>query len=198
LLAQSAMPTKGKRWKRLATAAMIAGAAAPGVLRWVRRAGAAKRAIDLRMTVVVERPIHEVFEFCRDFQNFPEVVNLLMEVDDSQDGRSRWTVRSPSGEAITWDATVTKYVPNSVIAWQSVPGSAVYAGGTMRFFPLSARDTRVDVVLTDRPFETGLGDALRALVARSNDGRLRAELRQASRSLAADAPRSSEALGPAA
>jgi uncharacterized membrane protein len=198
LLALPVMGSRGKRWSRLATAAVIAGAVAPGVMRWVRRTGAARRAVDLRMTVAVDRPINAVFEFCRDFENFPEVVDLQLEVQDFQDGRSRWQVRSPTGEPITWDATITKYVPNSVIAWESVPGAPVVAGGLMRFAPLSPGATRVDIVLTYRPLETRLTEAVRALMARGNATRVQAQVRAASHDLSAERADQPEALGPAA
>jgi uncharacterized membrane protein len=183
-VADSAMRTKGKRWKKMAVTAIIAGAVAPTVLRWLRRAGASRRAVDMRMSVVVERPITEVFEFCRDFENFPQITDVLLSVEDSQDGRSRWSVRSPSGLAIAWDAVVTKYVPNSVIAWESVPGSVVIAGGLMRFSMLSPSATRVDINLTYRPLRTDLFEAIHALVTPSNTQRLRSEVSQASRQLA--------------
>jgi uncharacterized membrane protein len=178
------MRTRGKRWRRLAATAVIAGAVAPTVLRWLRRTGAARRAVDLRMTVVVERAIAEVYEFCRDFENFPEIVDVLLSVEDTQDGRSHWAVRSPSGKAIEWDATVTKYVPNSVIAWESVPGSQVRASGLMRFSPLSDSQTRVDISLTYLPHHTNLSEAIRAIIGSSNNARLRSELTQASQELA--------------
>lgn len=183
------MRTRGKRWRRVAAAAVIAGTVTPTVLRWLRRTGAAKRAVDLRMTVVVERPINHVFEFCRDFENFPQIVDVLLSVEDSQDGRSHWAVRSPTGQAIEWDATVTKYVPNSVIGWSSVPGSDVQASGLMRFYPLSATQTRVDISLNYLPQSTRLGEAIRALFTPSNTERLRAELNQASRQLPEPAAR---------
>jgi uncharacterized membrane protein len=162
----------------------MVGAAMPAALRWLRRRGAARRAVDLRMTVVVERPIADVFEFCRDFENFPLIVDVLLSVEDSQDGRSHWAVRSPTGQAIEWDATVTKYVPNSVIAWESVPASDVKASGLMRFAPLSPTETRVDISLTYRPQHTDLGEAIRALMSSSNVKRLRSELSYASQELA--------------
>lgn len=163
---------------------MIAGVTMPAVLRWLRRTGAARRAVDMRMTVIVERPIGEVFEFCRDFENFPHITDVLLRVEDSQDGRSHWAVRSPTGGAIEWDATVTKYVPNSVIAWESVPGSEVQASGLMRFAPLSRDETRVDIGLTYRPQQTDLAQAIRALTSPSNTRRLRSELAQGSQELA--------------
>jgi uncharacterized membrane protein len=174
----------------LAAAAVAASAAVPSALRWVRRTGAARRAVDLRMTLVVERPLHEVFEFCRDFENFPRIVDVLLSVEDSQDGRSHWAVRSPTGQTIEWDATVTKYVPNSVIAWQSVPGSAVEASGTMRFAPLSDAETRLDIALTYLPQRTDFTDAMRAFFAPTNARRIRSELVIASEALSRVTPAS--------
>ena len=170
-----------KRWARLAAASLIAGVAMPAVLRWLRRTGSARRSVDMRMTVVVERPVNEVFEFCRDFENFPKIVDVLLSVEDSQDGRSHWAVRSPKGESIEWDAIVTKYVPNAVIAWDSVPGSVVRAGGMMRFSPLSASETRLDISLTYQPLRTDLNEALHSLVHASNSKRLRGEVMKAAR-----------------
>jgi len=179
------MRTRGKRWKRLAVAAVVAGASMPAILRWLKRTGTARRSVDMRTTLIVERPIAEVFEFCRDFENFPKIVDVLLSVEDSQDGRSHWAVRSPTGHSVEWDATVTKYVPNSVIAWQSVPNSAVHASGLMRFAPLSATETRLDLALTYRPVETRFADALRALTVPSNSDRLQTELAHASQELSA-------------
>lgn len=131
------------------------------------------------MTVVVERPVSEVFEFCRDFENFPEVINGFLSVTDHQDGRSHWKVQAPRGEFIEWDALVTKYVPNSVIAWESKPGSPIQATGLMRFAPLSATETRVDVSLTYLPKHTGLADAFSALLKGDNTRRLRGDIARA-------------------
>lgn len=176
------------KWKRLTAASVVAGATVPAVLRWVRRNGAARRSIDMRMTVVVSKPVQQVFAFCRDFENFPQIVDVLLSVEDSQDGRSHWAVRSPSGETVEWDATVTKYVPNSVIAWESVPGSVVFASGTMRFFPLSPEETRLDITLTYRPLHTALSEAVRALMSLPNARRLRSEIARAAVTLSEQTP----------
>ena len=176
-----------KRWLSIAAASVVAGAVTPAVLRWLRRTGSARRSVDMHMTVVVERPVSEVFEFCRDFENFPKIVDVLLSVEDSQDGRSHWAVRSPKGAAIEWDAVVTKYVPNAVIAWESVPGSVVHAGGTMRFSPLSAAETRLDITLTYQPLRTGLNEALHAMMTAPNARRIQGELLKAAREISAAA-----------
>ena len=175
------MRTRG--WKTLAAAA-LAAIATPAIIRWLRRLGAARRAIDMRMTLVVERPIVDVFEFARDFENFPQITESLLSIEDSQDGRSHWAVRSPTGHSVEWDATITKYVPSSVIAWESVPDSPVKASGLMRFFALSPTETRVDLTITYRPLRTGFADAIRALVGANNTVRLRTDLAQATHEMA--------------
>lgn len=146
------------------------------------------------MTVVVERPVSEVFEFCRDFENFPEVINGFLDVTDHQDGRSRWKVQTPRGEIIEWDALVTKYVPNSVIAWESKPGSAIQASGLMRFAPLSADETRVDISLTYLPKHTGLGEAFSALLKGDNTRRLREDISRAPAAISAREPSSTQGV----
>jgi len=168
--------------RTVAAAAILIGAAS-NAYRWVRRLGARRRHVDLRMTVVVEKPITEVFEFCRDFENFPRIVEIPLEVEDFQDGRSHWRVPTRAGRPTEWDASVTKYVPNSVIAWESDPGSPVRAAGTMRFAPLSPEESRIDIVLTYAPLSTNLGEAIHAIVKGGNTKRLRGAVSAASREL---------------
>lgn len=167
----------------MATSAAIAGAIAPAVLKWLKRAGAARRAVDMKTTVIVERPVAEVFEFCRDFHNFPRIMDVLLSVEDTQDGRSHWAVRSPTGEAIEWDAMVTKYVPSTVIAWESTATSNVRASGIIRFDPIGPGETRVDIEVTYLPLTTNLGEALHALSGESNTDRVRGSVVEASRDL---------------
>src|SRR5262245_23904267 len=139
-IAGGALVVAGRR--KGGTLGLLAGLAGIGLIvqsayeplrRLVVRVGAARRAIHLRYAVVVDRPVHEVFEFCHDFENFPRIIGGLHRVEDYQDGRSHWTVVAPSGRMIEWDAVVTKYVPNSVIAWESVRSSPVQSSGLLRF-----------------------------------------------------------------
>src|ERR1051325_5337914 len=128
---------------RLTASALLLAAFAPALTRRLLRVGAARRRVHLRKTIEIDRPVHDVFEFCRDFENFPRVVQSLHNVVDYQDGRSRWEVITPGGEVIAWDAEVTKYVPNVVLAWRSVPGSIVDCKGIIRFSP-DRKSTRLN------------------------------------------------------
>jgi uncharacterized membrane protein len=170
---------RGALVARLAGSALLVAAFAPALVRRLLRAGAARRRVHLRKTLELDRPVHEVFEFCRDFENFPRVIQSLHSVTDFQDGRSRWEVMSPRGEVLSWDAQVTKYVPNAVIAWRSVPKSVVDCKGVIRFSPNDTGGTQLQIEIEYDPCHTGLSDAIRALFDVSRKEQLEADLARA-------------------
>lgn len=161
---------------RLAGLALIGVAVSPTIERRIRRAGARRRTLALGASIDIERPVADVFAFFKDFENFPKVIGALRSVIDYQDGRSHWTAYSPAGNVIEWDAVVTKYVPNSVIGWESVTRAVVESVGLARFTAVSPTRTSVALEITYRPAQTTLGDALRALVSPPFAERLRRDL----------------------
>jgi uncharacterized membrane protein len=164
---------------RLAGAALLVAAFAPAFTRKLLRAGAARRRVRLRTTIDIDRSVHDVFEFCRDFENFPRVVQSLHAIVDYQDGRSRWTVIAPGGECLEWDVQVTKYVPNVVIAWHAVPGSVVDLNALIRFSPTAGGGTRLQIAVDYDPCHTGLSDAVKALFDIPRTEQLEADLSRA-------------------
>jgi uncharacterized membrane protein len=164
---------------RFAGTALLVAAFAPAFTRQLRRAGAARRRFHLRTTLDLDAPVHQVFEFCRDFENFARVIQSLHSITDHQDGRSHWEVISPSGELLAWDAEITKYVPNVVIAWRSLPGSVVDCNGLIRFSPKANGGTRVQLDIGYNPCHTGLTDAIHALFDVSRKDQLEADLARA-------------------
>jgi uncharacterized membrane protein len=158
---------------------LIAFAGQPLLERRIQTAGAKRRRVSFRSVIDVERPVGEVFAFFKNFENFARVTDGIRSVIDYEDGRSRWEVYTPSGGTLSWNAVVTKYVPNSVIAWASVPGSPVDTTGIVRFTPISARWTRLEIAVTYRPARTDLSDAVHTLFAPRPSRRLRADLEHA-------------------
>jgi uncharacterized membrane protein len=73
--------------------------------------------------------------------------------------RWNWTVTGPAGVPVSWEAEVTRYVPNRVIAWKSVAGSLVRNAGIVRFEPDDG-GTRLSVRLSYNPPGGALGHAL--------------------------------------
>jgi uncharacterized membrane protein len=164
----------------LAGAGIVARTVAPLAASLLRTAGLARQAVNVRTTVVVDRPVREMFALCSNFENFPRVVGQLRDVTDFDDGRSRWAIAKASGELLEWDVIVTKYVPGQVIAWESVPNSPVESTGVVRFAPEGPDRTRLDLTVRYRPRYTSLGDAVRALVGPPRAPAVRAAMAQAS------------------
>jgi uncharacterized membrane protein len=155
---------------------LIALAARPLLEKRVQTVGERRRRVSFKSSVDIERPVAEVFAFFKNFENFARLTSSIRSVIDYEDGRSRWEVYSPSGRILTWNAVVTKYVPNSVIAWASVPHSPVETTGLVRFTPLPEGWTRLEVTVTYRPARTDLSDAVHSLLAAPAARRLRADL----------------------
>lgn len=164
---------------RLVGGGLLLASFAPALTRRLLSAGAARRRVHLHTVLEIDRPVREVFAFCRDFENFTHVIQSLHRVIDYQDGRSRWEVVSPSGEILAWDAEVTKYLPNEVIAWRSLPRSIVDCNGLIRFSPTEAGGTHLEIQVDYDPCHTGLGDAIRALFDVSRTDQLAADLSRA-------------------
>jgi uncharacterized membrane protein len=172
----------------LAGAGLFARAIAPLAADLLRLAGLARQTVDVHTTLVVERPVREIFALCSNFENFPRVVAALRGVTDFDDGRSRWAVTRASGELLEWDVVVTKYLPSQVIAWESVPNSPVESAGVVRFAPEGPNRTRLDLTLRYRPAYTSLGEAVRSIVGPPRARAVRAAMAKATNQLTHLAP----------
>jgi hypothetical protein len=79
-------------------------------------------------------------------------------VQTTGDGRSHWKAKAPAGTTVEWDAETVADRPNELIAWRSLPGSAVDNSGVVRFVPAPGqRGTEVHVELSYTPPAGALG-----------------------------------------
>src|SRR5690606_17196669 len=86
-----------------------------------------------RKSITINRPIHEVYAFWRDFENFPRFMPGLESVEARDDGRWRWVAKGPAGRRIEWDSEIVEESPSSMIAWRSLPGADVPNAGSVHF-----------------------------------------------------------------
>jgi uncharacterized membrane protein len=70
-------------------------------------------------SVVIERPVEDVFAFYQDFRNFPDFLGDVVQVEATGDRTSRWTVKAPLGLELHWTVVVTDMRPNAFIAYQT-------------------------------------------------------------------------------
>jgi uncharacterized membrane protein len=126
-------------------------------------AGAGRRAVEVQKTVVVGAPIEQVWELWSNFEQFPRFMSHLREVRRIDEKRSHWVATGPAGIPVEWDAVITEWVPNEVIAWRSVEGSTVQAAGRVRFRPTPVGNTEIDVHMSYNPPAGALGHAVASL-----------------------------------
>jgi uncharacterized membrane protein len=117
-----------------------------------RRALAGPRGVHVESSVVVNKPVHDLYEFWRRFENLPRVMQHLESVTSEGNGRTTWVARAPLGTTVQWSAEVINEVPDKVIGWRSVEGSTVVTAGSVNFEPLSGgQATEVRVKLQYEP-----------------------------------------------
>lgn len=121
--------------------------------------GGGRRAIDFHKTINIDAPVERVFEFWNNPYNFPHFMTNVREVRDLGDGRSQWTVAGPAGLSVKWNAVVTEFIPNKIIAWKSEPGSAIANAGIVRFDSDNGAGTRVTVRMSYNPPAGAIGHA---------------------------------------
>lgn len=98
--------------------------------------------------VVINRPVEELYSIWKNFQNLPQIMSYLDKVQLLDDKRSRWTVKSPVGTPVSWDAEIINDVPNEVIGWRSLANAQVANAGSVRFRPAPYRQGSTEVRVT--------------------------------------------------
>jgi len=117
-----------------------------------RVALAGDRGIHVRESVLVQKPVDEVFRFWRQPENFPCFMSYLEQVTDLGNRRSHWVAKGPADLKVEWDAEIINEVENKVIGWRSLPGSDVVTAGSVNFAPTAGgRSTQVSVHLQYEP-----------------------------------------------
>ena len=129
-------------------------------------------------SVTINRPRQEVYEFWRDLEHLPTFMIHLEAVTSSGDLRSHWVANVPAGR-VEWDAEIIEDRPGEIIAWQSVEGSAVPNGGSVRFTDAPAdRGTEVHVDLHYDPPAGRAGAMVAKLFGEEPQQQLRDDLRR--------------------
>jgi uncharacterized membrane protein len=125
--------------------------------------GAGRRAVDIQKTLTLNAPIERVFLLWANYQNFPQFMSNVRDVKDLGDGRSHWVVAGPAGARIEWDAVISAYIPNEVLAWRTEPNALVQHAGIIRFLANPDGSTTVHIRLTYNPAVGGLGHIVASL-----------------------------------
>jgi uncharacterized membrane protein len=121
------------------------------------------RGIHVQKTITIHAPVQKVFHFLSNYPNLPQFLSHLREIRRSGNNTSHWVAVGPAGYTVEWDAKITRYVPNKLLEWKSLPGSTIRTTGILRLEGLSGPATRVDLDLTYVPPAGALGHAVASL-----------------------------------
>jgi uncharacterized membrane protein len=134
--------------------------------------------IKVERSVVVGRPVQEVYHFWRNFENLPRFMDHLESVTVIDENRSHWVAKAPAGLRIEWDATIHNEIENELIAWRSLPGADVNNAGSVHFTPAGDGRTEVRVVLSYEPPAGRIGAAVAKLLGEEPSQQVDDDLRR--------------------
>jgi uncharacterized membrane protein len=121
------------------------------------------RGFRFQKTITINAPVERVFHFLSNYENLPKFVSHLRQIRRSGNNCSHWVAAGPAGTTVEWDARITDYVPNRLLAWKSLPGSTIRTEGTLKLERVPDFTTRVDLKLSYVPPAGALGQAIAAL-----------------------------------
>jgi len=111
------------------------------------------RALNIRTSIVVNKPRQEVYDFWRKLENLPKFMKHLNNVTELDNNRSHWEAKMPVGVGtISWDAEVIKEENGTFLSWRSLAGATIENAGKVQFSDyMNHQGTEVDVIITYRP-----------------------------------------------
>ncbi|MFN7120184.1 MAG: SRPBCC family protein [Saprospiraceae bacterium] len=109
--------------------------------------------VQAEVTVRVNRPKQEVYDFWRRLENLPLFMQHLESVTalDGNGNRSRWRAKVPGGLAtIEWDAQILQDDPGRMISWTSVADADIENAGKVEFKGLGGNATEIRALISYR------------------------------------------------
>lgn len=127
--------------------------------------------------VTIARPRNEVYLAWRDFSNLPRFFAHVESIEVVTPLRSRWKVKAPLGQEVSWTSYVTEDVENERIAWESESGASVPNFGWVEFRDApGGRGTEVKALIAFQPPYGEAGRLLSALFQETPSHQMRDNL----------------------
>lgn len=114
--------------------------------------------------VIVNAPTGKVFEFWKNFENFPRFMEHIESIQVVGPEMTHWKMKGPLGVPVEWDAKTTYIEENKKISWQSTGGNLDNHGSVV-FEPLDENRTRITVGIEYKPPAGAVGEAVARLLS---------------------------------
>lgn len=109
------------------------------------------RQFELEKTIRINAPISDLFDFWANPENYPKAFSHVAGIERLGENLYRWTITGPAGVPIGWEGVITRIVPNTLVEWKSLPGSAIGNFGVVHFDPNYDASTRINIRMFYRP-----------------------------------------------
>jgi uncharacterized membrane protein len=73
----------------------------------------------IEASVIIQRPVEEVFAFYRDLRNLPSFLGDVMAIEQIDATTYRWTIQGPLGIRGHWTTKVTEERPNELLRYET-------------------------------------------------------------------------------
>ena len=117
---------------------------------WTNEKIASGQALNVRVSMVINKPRSEVYSAWRNLSNLPIFMEHLISVQEEDEVHSDWEMRIPGGlGTLRWKAEIVKEREDEMIAWTSIEGSEVKNAGKIGFRDaLGGEGTMVEAVIS--------------------------------------------------
>lgn len=137
----------------------------------------ARKAIKVERAITINRPARELYDFWRNFENLPQVLEDIESVADIGNGHLHWVATGPAGTRVEWDSEIVNDIPGELIAWKTVGQPDVAHAGSVHFTP-TAGGTEVRVVMDYEPPAGRFSAVAAKVMGESPDQKIRSELKR--------------------
>lgn len=132
----------------------------------------------LSEAVTVNRPAADLYAYWRETANLTQFMENVRQIDPLDANRSRWTVKAPAGQDVSWISIITQDVPDRAITWQSEDGADVKNSGRIEFHDAGARGTVVRAIIAYDPPGGAVGKFIAKFFQREPHIQTRRDLRR--------------------
>lgn len=130
----------------------------------------------MKRSLYVAAPIEFVYDFLKDFSNYPKFMSFIREVSVDDVGTLTWIAQAPGGTQIHWRTTVQALQQNQRIAWKSIPGSLIATEGIIQMAPTHF-GTQLHIQLSYAPPAGAFGYAIAHLLGFDPKSRIDGDLK---------------------
>jgi uncharacterized membrane protein len=117
---------------------------------------------NVQKTIDVPVPVHEAYNQWTQFETFPQFMEGVKEVRQTDHRHLRWRAEV-GGHEVEWDSEITEQISDTRIAWRSIGGRP--NSGVVDFHPTAEDRTQVTLLMEAEPegFTETVGDKLGVL-----------------------------------